>query len=119
MAKFYGKIGFGKQEEISPGIWEDVITERDYQGDVIRPSVNSRGSDEINTKFTLGNSFSILCDGYIEMNLYAIRYIEWMGVLWSVSKVDLMYPRLELMVREVYNGPTPEPSGSSGESPGE
>lgn len=105
MAKFYGMIGYGHQTETSPGVWEDVITERPYQGDVILPSVNSRGRDEINPNLTLGNSFSILSDGYIEHNLFAIRYIEWMGVLWSVAKIDVKYPRLELLVREVYNGP--------------
>lgn len=107
MVKFYGEIGYGKQEEIRPGVWNDVITERVHQGEVTLPSVNQRGRDEINPNLTLGNSFSILLDGYIEHNLFAIRYVKWMGVLWSVSKVDLEYPRVTLMVREVYNGPTP------------
>lgn len=119
MAKFYGMIGFGHQVEVSPGVWDDVITERPYQGDEIRPAVNSRERTEINSKFTLGNSFSILLDGYVENNLFAIRYIEWMGVRWVVAKVDLLYPRLELMVRDMYNGPTPRapesPGGTSGE----
>lgn len=110
MAKFYGMIGYGHQEEIEPGIWDDVITERPYQGDVIRPSVNSRGKEEVNKDLSLGNSFSIVSDGYIERNLFAIRYINWMGVLWSVAKVDVEYPRLILMVRDVYNGPTPRTS---------
>lgn len=116
MAKFYGEIGYAHQKEVAPGVWDDVVTERMYQGDVIRPAVNSRGGDEINADFTLGNSFSILSDGYIEQNIFAIRYIKWMGVLWSVAKVDVEYPRLVLMVRDVYNGPTPETSNSFGDT---
>ena len=40
-AKFYGEIGYGETVETSPGVYEDIIVERKYYGDVIR---NTRGS---------------------------------------------------------------------------
>ena len=35
MAKYYGNIGFAVQAETSPGIYEDVIEDRPYKGDVL------------------------------------------------------------------------------------
>ena len=32
MAKFYGVIGYAKRVETEPGVWEEVITEREYYG---------------------------------------------------------------------------------------
>ncbi len=36
MAKFYEAIGFAEQKETSPGVWQDVIIERQYKGDVTK-----------------------------------------------------------------------------------
>mgnify|MGYP001450408843 FL=1 len=36
MAKFYGVIGYAETTETAPGVWAEVITERNYSGDVIR-----------------------------------------------------------------------------------
>ena len=36
MAKFYGVIGFAKRERTSPGVWEQVITEKNYFGELVR-----------------------------------------------------------------------------------
>ena len=36
MNKFYGTVGFVKEEETKPGVWTPVTTERNYYGDIIR-----------------------------------------------------------------------------------
>ena len=33
MSRWYGNIGFAIQEETSPGIWNEVVTEKPYYGD--------------------------------------------------------------------------------------
>ena len=48
MAKFYGEIGYAETKEISPGVWEEVITERVYSGELIRSSRRLQGSEYLN-----------------------------------------------------------------------
>lgn len=107
MAKYYGKIGFGHTVEDPDGVHEFVVTERDYKGDVIRPSVKASQGDQIIPGLTTGNSISIIEDGYLSENFFAIIYATWMGVKWTVKKIDSTHPRLVLALGEVYNGPTP------------
>lgn len=106
MAKYFGKIGFAHNVEIRKGVYDDVITERDFKGDLIRPSVKSGSDAQINSDLTTGNSVSIIMDAYLQENLFAIKYVVWMGVRWSAKKVDVVHPRLTIALGEVYNGPT-------------
>jgi hypothetical protein len=48
-----------------------------------------------------------MADAYANEHFFAIRYVEWAGVLWTVSMVEVQSPRLLLRLGEVYNGPTP------------
>lgn len=106
MARFFGKIGYGVTVETAPGVWKDVITEKDYYGDVIRNSRGLRESDKVNNDLTVGNSISIVADAYANEHFFAIRYVKWAGVLWVVSDVDVQSPRLVLRLGGVYRGPT-------------
>lgn len=106
MAKFYGAIGFGHAIETSPGVYEDVITEKLYYGDVHRNSRQAQENGNVNLDITVQNSISIVADAYATENFFAIRYIAWMGELWVVSNVEVQRPRLVLRLGGVYNGPT-------------
>ena len=107
MAKYSGKIGFGHTVKKPGGVSEFVITERDFKGDLLRPSVRNNPGEDIIPGLSTGNSFSIIEDGYLLENLFAIKYVTWMGVRWSVRKIDSVHPRLIITVGEVFNGPTP------------
>lgn len=107
MARFHGNVGFGVSEETPPGVWADVITERPYYGDVVRNWRFLRDGENLNPDLSVGNSISIVADAYVNENFHAIRYVEWMGGLWTVSAVEVQAPRLLLTLGEVYNGPTP------------
>lgn len=106
MARFYGRVGYGVQTETSPGVWEDVITERSYYGDVIRNTRQLREGENLNKDLSVQNSISIVADAYANDHFFAIRYVEWAGALWTVSDVEVQSPRLLLRLGEVYNGPT-------------
>lgn len=106
MAKFYGVIGYGNTVETVPGVWVDVITERNYYGDVIRDTRQLGEGTTLNDNILIGNSFSILADAYAYLNFSAMRYIRWAGSLWTVSDVEAKAPRLIVRVGGVYNGPT-------------
>ena len=106
MAKFHGKVGYGTTVESSPGVFTDEIVEYDYFGDVIRNSRALTQGDQLNLNLSVGNSISIVADAYAREHFFAIRYVVWAGVLWTVSSVDVQSPRLILQLGEVYNGPT-------------
>lgn len=106
MAKFHGKIGYGETVETAPGVWQDVIVERKYFGDVIRNTRSLQEGEKLNYDLSVGNSISIVADAYANFHFFAIRYVEWAGTLWTVSDVEVQSPRLILRLGGVYNGPT-------------
>lgn len=107
MAKFYGEIGYGESVETAPGVWEDVITEYSYYGDVIRNTRQLNAGDNVNSDISVNNSISIVADAYANEHFFAIRYIKWAGTLWTVTDVEVKSPRLILRMGGVYNGHTP------------
>jgi hypothetical protein len=108
MAKFHGAIGYGQNVETAPQVWQDVITEKIYTGDVIRNTRRLDEGEKLNNDLSVGNSISIIADAYANLHFFAIRYIEWAGALWTVSDVEVQSPRLLLRLGGVYNGPRAE-----------
>jgi len=107
MAKFFGEVGYGENVEVRSGVWEDVITEYSYFGDVLR---NTRKMDDgkyLNNDLSVGNSISIVADAYAFEHFFAIRYVKWAGSLWTVSNIVVERPRLILTLGTIYNGPRP------------
>jgi hypothetical protein len=109
MARFHGVVGYGKAAENPPGsgIWVDAIQEYVYQGDVVRNIRQLDASDKVNNDLSVQNSISIVADEYAYQHFFDIRYVEWSGVRWTVTSVDVQSPRLILSLGKVYNGPTP------------
>lgn len=106
MARFSGEIGYGESVESSPGVWEDVIVEKSYFGDVIRNTRKLQDGSKVNDDISVQNSISIVADAYAGEHFFAIRYIRWAGALWRVSDVEVQSPRLLLRLGSKYNGPT-------------
>ena len=107
MARFFGRVGYGETAETAPGVWVDQIVEYSYFGDVIRNSRELREGENLNLDLSVQNSISIVADQYANEHFSAIRYVDWMGTLWTISSVEVQSPRLLLRLGEVYNGPTP------------
>ena len=104
MSKFYGKVGYAETKETSPGVWDEVITEREYYGDVYRNMRNLQNSGNINDDINVNNQISIVADPYAFKNFHKLRYVTYMGSKWKISGVDVQYPRLILTLGGVYNG---------------
>ena len=104
MAKYFGKVGYAKEVETSPGIYENQITERSYYGDMNKNFSRSQSSDKLNDDITIANEISILADPFAYDNFYAIKYAEVMGIKWNVSSVEVQFPRLILQLGGKYNG---------------
>lgn len=103
MAKWYGVIGFAESVETAPGVWEDVITDRSYFGDLNRNSRRLQTANQLNDDINVSNEISIVADPFAMNNFHSMRYVEFMGAKWKVSNVDVQYPRLNLSVGGVYN----------------
>lgn len=105
MAKWYGVIGFGIEEKIRPGVTKETIKERSYYGDVTRLSRRLQiGQDSTNPDISVSNELSVLADPFANENFQSIRYVTFMGTKWTVSSVEVQYPRLLLTLGGVYNG---------------
>lgn len=110
MAKFYGRIGYSTNEETAPGIWEEVIIERNYSGDILKNTSRWQEGNTLNDNLEINNRISIIADPFATRNLGSMRYVDWMGALWKVKNVEVLSPRLIISIGGVYNGPTTKPT---------
>lgn len=108
MGKFYGNIGYGIKEEIRPGYWDDKIVERPYTGDIIRQYSRNASSGNVNDDINMSINISIVADPFAFEKSYLMKYVEYMGTLWKITNVEPKFPRLELTIGGVYNGPRAE-----------
>ena len=104
--KFYGVIGYATLTEVNPGKWKEVITERQYRGDVTKVSRRLQSQAEVNDDISINNEIRILADAFAYQNFQSIRYIVWMGTKWKVNSVTVDRPRLILQIGGEYNGST-------------
>lgn len=103
MAKWYGAIGYAKTVETNPGVWEEKITTRNYYGNLTRNFRRLESSGNLNDNVNVANEISIIADPFATQNIYAMRYVEFMGAKWKISNVDVQYPRLTLTIGGLYN----------------
>jgi hypothetical protein len=104
MAKFYGTVGYVVTEEVKPGVFKESVVERQYYGDLIRNVGLRQTSDKVNDDINISNEISIVADPYANQNFHAMRYAEFMGTKWKITRVEVQYPRLVLTTGGVYNG---------------
>lgn len=104
MSKFSGIIGFGETMETVPGVLVPTITERRrYFGDLIKNYISTQSSGNLNDDINISNQISIVSDNFLRENFNTIKYVEFMGVKWKISSIDIQYPRLILSLGGVYN----------------
>lgn len=104
MAKFYGKVGYVVPTETSPGIYEEIVTEKEYFGDITKNTRSLQTVNQVNDNITISNEISIIADPYANENFHAIRYVEFIGTKWKVTNINVSYPRLVMTTGGVYNG---------------
>lgn len=103
MAKFYGTIGYAVTEETEPGIYEEIIAEHEYFGDVIKNTRRLRDAAKVNDDITISNQISIIADPFANNNFHTMRYVSFMGSKWKIVEVEVQYPRLILTLGGLYN----------------
>lgn len=105
MGRWFGTVGYSETVETVPGVWEEVITERQYSGDTLSNSSRwSNSSDSTNDDLSFNKRISIVADPFAYQKFSSIKYVKFMGASWKVTSVDPQYPRLILTIGGVYNG---------------
>lgn len=112
MAKYYGQIGFVKTEEKSPGVYAPVHVTRTYSGDVLQNYRKWEETDGVNDNLNISNRISVVTDSFLLENLQVMRYVEWMGCKWKIKSIDVVLPRVNLTIGDVYNGQEDETNSS-------
>ena len=98
-----GKIGYARTEETSPGIYQEIITEKQYYGDVVRNTAESLDSNTINASIKLDNRISVLCNNYMSDNLGCIRYLTFKKSKWKISSIEIKDNRMIFTLGDLYN----------------
>lgn len=104
MAKFCGVIGFASDEETSPDVYDERISERIYYGDIVRSDAKWERSDHLNDNFNIQNNISILADSFALKHTHLMRYVSYLGTRWKISSINVQHPRIILSIGGVYNG---------------
>lgn len=107
--RFFGAVGYGETQETLPGsgVWDDVITEVNYTGDVLRDAIEQSPGDNTADDLSVNNSISIVADAKANNHFHKMKYIVWQGTRWKIESVEVRSPRLLLTLGGVYSGPTP------------
>ena len=101
--KYYGAVGYAETTQTVAGVWEEVITERSYYGDILQVHRRLNGSQQINDDISISNKISIVADPYALNNFVNIRYVTWLNQKWKVLEVSVETPRLVLSLGGLYN----------------
>ena len=104
MAKWVGNIGFAVTVETEPGTYGENIVTRQYKGDLLSNYRKLQSSGEVHDDIRLANKVSIVADPYATQHYFNMRYLEFQGVKWKISDVEVLYPRLILTMGGMYNG---------------
>lgn len=104
--KFYGAVGYAHSQELTPGVWSDVITEKHYYGDIVRDQRRLESTTgKVNEDIRVDNTFSIVADAYAMENFVNMGYIMWNGQPWTITNVEQRHPRLILQIGALWDGP--------------
>ena len=100
--KWYGEIGFHEEVEEERGVWVPKVVPKPFFGDILRSSWREQLGDKINADLHLSNKLSVVADQYLQNNFHKIAYVEFGGAKWTVSGVEVNYPRLTLDLGSLY-----------------
>jgi hypothetical protein len=106
MPKWFGDVGYVITEEDPnrPGVFVEKLYPHRYCLEDVSRGIRNQDSQSINKNLTVTNQVSFIADPYAFEHYSAIRYVEYLGVKWEVSTVQVKRPRLIMTLGEVYNG---------------
>lgn len=102
--KFFGKVGFWfDDKETSPGVFQPVVVERSYRGDISKNNRRWDNNSYQNEGLNVMQTISIVSDLFAQQNFTSIRYVVWSGSKLKVTSVSLDYPRITMEIGGPYD----------------
>lgn len=105
--RYSGKLGLSEQTEVSPGVWEEIITEVDVLGQVEQRTEVLSTSTSVLPQYTTTTSISVLA---LPEPHKSIVYVTYLGERWKAASVVTEFPKMRIFIGEVYHGPLPTPT---------
>lgn len=102
--RYCGKVGYVITKETAPGVYVEKAEEREYFGDVTRLMSKWENGTGVNDNTVINNQISILADPFAYENFQYMKYIEFMGAMWTISSIEVQRPRLIISIGGLYNG---------------
>lgn len=98
-------VGYGETKETfkGSGVYKLIHTEKPYYGDILKKNVRNESGEHLHDNVNVSHRISIVADEYAYMNIFAMKYVVWMGTKWEITDVEVERPRLILSVGGVYN----------------
>lgn len=106
MARFCGDIGFAIEVETAQDVFEPLITQRRYFGDILSARKRTENGEGLNDDVSLSVRVSIVADPFAEQHLSEMVFVVLNGTKWKVTDREVQYPRIILSVGGVYNEQT-------------
>lgn len=103
MAKFSGKIGFATTKESRPGIYEEVIEEKTFYGNLTKQTRSLYSSENINDGINISNNISIVANPYLTEHIFSMRYVTFQGAKWKITNAEIKERRIELTIGGLWN----------------
>lgn len=104
MAKYAGSVGYVTDEETTLGVWSAAESIRQMQGDILRTASTFQGSDKVNSDIVLQHRISLVGDPFSFEHFYDIKWIEYTGIKWKVTMIEVVRPRIILTLGGVWRG---------------
>jgi hypothetical protein len=104
MAKYSGTVGYVNRAETTPGVWSDVTIPRIMRGDVLRAASVTQGAEKFHGDVTLQHRISVIGDAFAFQHFFNIKWLEYAGVKWQVTLIDIQKPRIILTLGGRWNG---------------
>lgn len=103
--KYSGLLGIAEQVEVSPGVWDEIITEQEVIGDMEQRSETLEGGDSVLPRYATTTSVSLLALGVGPRDNSNLRYLTHAGKEWAIATITDEPPKIVLYFGEEYNGP--------------
>lgn len=109
---YSGKLGMSEQQEVAPGVWEEVITEHDVVGRIEQRREALGEGGEVLPRITTTTSVTLLARGLGYRSSAGILYLTYGGVRLVATSIVSEHPKIVIYLGEEYHGPLP--SGAAG-----
>ena len=73
------------------------------KGDLLRTASVFQGTDKINENVTLQHRVSVVGDAYAFEHYFEIRWVEYQGMKWEVTMIEVVRPRILLTLGQRWN----------------